>query len=221
MNWASRLRVSLLLAGITVTAHAQTIYPLNRAEILAGAKFDFKVEFPGAPAETDVKVIVNGKDAARVLGGERRFIQNEDGQDLSALWLRNAAITVPGAYTVEVSSGGNTAQVAWKVCGTRDRAARNVILFIGDGMTIAHRTAARMLSKGIVEGRYGGELAIDDMPHMALLSTAGTDSIVTDSVNSMSAYTTVISPASTHWRSIAPATKTRWSIQRSRPSANP
>ena len=55
---------------------------------------------------------------------------------------------------------------------------------------MAHRTAARILAKGLVEGRYGGELAIDDMPHMALVSTSGTDAIVTDSANSMSAYTT-------------------------------
>jgi alkaline phosphatase len=57
-------------------------------------------------------------------------------------------------------------------------------------MSVAHRTAARILSKGLVEGRYGGELAIDDMPNMALVSTSGTDSVVTDSANSMSAYTT-------------------------------
>jgi alkaline phosphatase len=31
---------------------------------------------------------------------------------------------------------------------------------------------------------------MDDMPHMALISTSGTDSVVTDSANSMSAYTT-------------------------------
>ena len=68
--------------------------------------------------------------------------------------------------------------------------ARNVILFIGDGMSIAHRTAARILSKGMVEGRYGGELAIDDMPHMALVSTSAPDAVITDSANSMSAYTT-------------------------------
>ena len=42
----------------------------------------------------------------------------------------------------------------------------------------------------MVEGRYGGELAIDDMPHMALVSTSGTTRIVTDRANSMSAYTT-------------------------------
>ena len=40
--------------------------------------------------------------------------------------------------------------------------AKNVILFIGDGLSVAHRTAARILSKGLKEGRYGGELAIDD-----------------------------------------------------------
>ena len=31
---------------------------------------------------------------------------------------------------------------------------------------------------------------MDDMPHMALVSTSGTDSIVTDSANAMTAYTT-------------------------------
>ncbi len=54
----------------------------------------------------------------------------------------------------------------------------------------AHRTAARILSKGIREGKFKSELAMDDMPHMALVSTAGSDSIITDSANSMSAYTT-------------------------------
>ena len=75
--------------------------------------------------------------------------------------------------------------------GTPDgRLAKNVILLIGDGMSMAHRTAARMLSKGISQGTYGGELAMDDMPYMALVSTSGTDSIVTDSANAMTAYTT-------------------------------
>src|SRR5207253_3445486 len=67
---------------------------------------------------------------------------------------------------------------------------KNVILFIGDGMSMANRTAARILSKGIKEGKYFGKLAIDDMPRMALIGTSGVDSITTDSANSMSAYTT-------------------------------
>jgi len=91
---------------------------------------------------------------------------------------------------VEATAGDKVARVSWEVFDAGPVKAKNVILFIGDGMSVAHRTAARILSKGLVEGRYGGELAIDDMPHMALVSTSGTDSVVTDSANSMSAYTT-------------------------------
>jgi alkaline phosphatase len=88
-------------------------------------------------------------------------------------------------------AGSDKASVAWDAFATPEgRKAKNVILFIGDGLSMAHRTAARILSKGITEGRYGGELAIDDMPYMALVCTAGTDSVITDSANSMTAYIT-------------------------------
>jgi len=170
--------------------HAQTIYPLNRAEMLAGGKFDFKVEFPGAPEQSAVQVKINGQDAAAVLGKSATFVPKEDGGDYSAYWIRDVSLPKAGKYTVEATAGDRKASVAWEVFDTGAPKAKNVILFIGDGMSIAHRTAARILSKGMVEGRYGGELAIDDMPHMALVSTSGTDSVVTDSANSMSAYTT-------------------------------
>jgi alkaline phosphatase len=57
-------------------------------------------------------------------------------------------------------------------------------------MSLAHRVAARVLAKGIAEGKAFGKLAIDDMPQMALVATAGSDSIITDSANSASAYAT-------------------------------
>ena len=181
-------RVALTAALLaSPMAMAQTIYPLTRAEILAGAKFDIKVEFPGAPSGS--KVTINGRDAAEVVGTAAKIIPNEDGLGHTAYWIRDASLKA-GKYTVEAVANGKSAQVTWEVFATRPRVARNVILFIGDGLSIAHRTAARIVSKGISEGRYGGELAIDTMPNMALISTAGTDSIVTDSANSMSAYTT-------------------------------
>ena len=182
------LRVILALGILAVAAptEAQTIYPLKRADILTGAKFDFKVEFPGAPVEADAKVIVGGKDAATYFGKPATFVRNEDGQDYSAYIIRDVSVKDPGALLVEAGA----AKVTWDVYNTpTPRKAKNVILFIGDGLSIAHRTAARILSKGISEGKYGGELEIDDMPAMALISTAGSDSIVTDSANSMSAYT--------------------------------
>jgi alkaline phosphatase len=171
-------------------AAAQTIYPLNRAEILAGARFDLKVEFAGAPPAAAIHVTINGAEAASVAGKAANVIEHEDGGDWSAYWIRGAVLARPGKYVVEATANGQTAQVTWEVFDTPAATAKNVILFIGDGMTVAHRTAARILSKGLVEGKYGGELAIDDMPHMALVSTSGSDSVVTDSANSMSAYTT-------------------------------
>ncbi|WP_353186616.1 alkaline phosphatase [Bosea sp. (in: a-proteobacteria)] len=190
---AQRLLMMTVAATLAAAAPAmaQTIYPINRAEILEGSRFDFKVEFPDAPASADVNVTINGKPAAEVFGKVTTFLQNEEGQKHSALWLRGASLPA-GSYTVEASQGADRkATVKWEVFATAEpRRAKNVILFIGDGMSVANRTAARILSKGLVEGRYNGELAMDDMSNMALISTSGTDSVVTDSANAAHAYTT-------------------------------
>ncbi|KRE14804.1 alkaline phosphatase [Bosea sp. Root483D1] len=182
------LMAAAMLASVA-PATAQTIYPLNRAEILEGSRFDFKVEFPNAPVSADVKVTINGKPVNEAFGREAQFVQSEEGQKHSALWLRGAQLPA-GQYVIEATQGSDKATVNWNVYATPERRAKNVILFVGDRMSVAHRTAARILSKGWEQGLYGGELAIDDMPNMALISTSGTDSIVTDSANSASAYTT-------------------------------
>ncbi len=212
---------SLLFAAAAFAAQsasAQTIYPLDRAEILTGAKFDFKVEFEGKPASGTVTI--NGEDAATFFGKQPTFVDGEDGGNLSAYWLRDVSVPKAGTYVIEATSGDKTAKVGWEVFDTPARKAKNVILFIGDGFSIAHRTAARILSKGLVEGRYGGELAIDDMPYMALVSTSGTDSVVTDSANSMSAYTTGHKSCTERSAFTAPTTRTISSTPRSRPSPN-
>lgn len=183
------LAIALALISTPRPSAAQTIYPIDRAEILAGAKFDMKVEMPATTAD-GAAVLINGRDAAEVLGNVPQVIANEEGQGHSALWWRDTALTEPGTYEVIARSGERESKVVWEVYGTPPRTARNVVLLVGDGLSIAHRTAARILSKGIAEGRYHGKLAMDEMPHMALVSTAGTDSIITDSANAMSAYTT-------------------------------
>src|SRR5215468_8390212 len=134
--------VAACLAGavvlLTLPGQAQTIYPLNRAEIMAGAKFDLKVEFPGAPEQSAVKVTINGQDAAAVLGKPATFVAREDGADHSAYWIRDVAIAKPGKVTVEAAAGDRKASVAWEVFDTPAPKAKNVILFIGDGMSVAH-----------------------------------------------------------------------------------
>jgi alkaline phosphatase len=182
--------VAAALVASLAPASAQTIYPINRAEILIGSLFDLKVEFAGLVDPAAVKITINGRDHSEIFGRTAELIEREEGKAQSALILRDALLREPGVYNVTVTDGVSTRQIAWSAYGTGPRKARNVILFVGDGMSLAHRVAARLLSKGIVEGKAGGKLVIDDMPAMALVSTAGLDSIITDSANSMSAYAT-------------------------------
>jgi alkaline phosphatase len=67
---------------------------------------------------------------------------------------------------------------------------RNVILLLGDGMGIAHRTAGRIVAHGYVQGQPTGLLAMDTFPDVALVRTASLNSIVTDSSPGMSNYVT-------------------------------
>src|SRR5262245_38383141 len=168
-------------------AHAQTVYPIDRADILVGARFDLKVEFAGLADPAKVFVTLNGEDHAKLFGKAADFVAREDGKDQSALILRDVSLTQAGVYKVKVTDGTQTRELTWNVYDTGPRKAKNVILFIGDGMSLAHRVAARHLSKGIAEGKARGKLTMDDMPYMALVATAGSDSIVTDSANSASA----------------------------------
>ena len=186
------LAAALCASVVALPAAAQTIYPINRAQILAGSHFDLKVEFPAMIEDVStLKLSINGKDVASVLGGSVELIAREDGKDVSSLLLRDVAISKPGTYTVSATDGKHSKSVTWNVYGTPAKAqAKNVILFIGDGFSIAHRTAARLLSKGVSDGKINGKLAMDEMPQMALMTTQGTDSIITDSANAAHAYTT-------------------------------
>ncbi len=68
--------------------------------------------------------------------------------------------------------------------------ARNVILLIGDGMGTAHRTAARVLSRGYSGGKANGTLAMDRFPFNGMMMTSSLNSLVTDSAPGAHAYST-------------------------------
>ncbi|MEN3150245.1 alkaline phosphatase [Neorhizobium sp. IRAMC:178] len=185
------LVVSTVLAG---AAQAATVYPLDRATILAGSPFDFKVEFNSVVKPQDVKITVNGQDYKAVLGKEIQFVAEEKNKDKllgSAVILRGLTLANAGDYKVEISAGSETRTVTWNVYGTGAAPkARNVIFLLGDGLSVAHRTAARIMSKGMTEGKANGRLAMDDLDHMAFVGTSATNATNTDSANTMSAYMT-------------------------------
>ncbi|MFY9550671.1 MAG: alkaline phosphatase [Thermoanaerobaculia bacterium] len=70
------------------------------------------------------------------------------------------------------------------------RRAKNVILLIGDGMGIAHRTAGRILSKGYTRGKANGTMAMDRLPFNGFLMTSSLNSLITDSAPGAHNYST-------------------------------
>ena len=61
---------------------------------------------------------------------------------------------------------------------------------LGDGMGVAHRTAARLVKYGVTAGNPDGFLAMDRFPGTGLVTTHSLNSIVTDSAPGMACYTT-------------------------------
>lgn len=66
--------------------------------------------------------------------------------------------------------------------------AKNVIILIGDGMGIAHRTAARIMLNGVQQGKANQPLAMDTFPVTGLVMTHSLNSIVTDSSPGAACY---------------------------------
>ena len=191
MNTSPFLRAVFLivfgsLAGI---AQAAAVYPIDQASILVGSKFDIKIEFSSVINPEEIIIELNGAPINKIISAKPEFISNENGKGGSVLF-RDVQLSKAGKFQVIARAPQERLQVSWDVYATGPRRVKNVILFIGDGMTIANRTTARVLSKGIQEGKYQGRLAFDDMPNTAMIGTSGSDSLITDSANSMSAYTT-------------------------------
>jgi len=179
----------IFLGSIAAFVQAAAIYPIDQASILAGSKFDIKIEFNAVINPEAAVIELNGAPIGKALSAKPEFIANENGKGSSILF-RDVQLSKSGKYQIVARSPQERLQVTWDLYSSGPRRVKNVILFIGDGMTIANRTTARVLSKGIQEGKYQGRLAFDDMPSTAMIGTSGSDSLITDSANSMSAYTT-------------------------------
>lgn len=105
---------------------------------------------------------------------------------------RRVALYEPGTYTVTLKYySGKTTTAEWTVrpLATKKK-AKNVIFFIGDGMTTNMITAARLLAHKTINGRYQTLLALDDFPVLGHQMSHSIDTFITDSANSASALYT-------------------------------
>ncbi len=109
---------------------------------------------------------------------------------LNLLFLPSAAApqTSPADW-LEQGRAAVEANLAQRAAG--NTSARNVILFVGDGMGVSTVTAARIL-EGQMRGEPGeeNELFFETFPNVALAKTYNTDAQVPDSAGTMSAMVT-------------------------------
>ncbi|CAN8063190.1 unnamed protein product, partial [Agarophyton chilense] len=95
-----------------------------------------------------------------------------------------------GPVKVTVSARGVTTEVTYIVREPTKRRAKNVVLFVGDGMALPMMAAARLVSRGMVHGKYKDLLNMEKMPYFGLQNPSGVDSIITDSANSATSMNT-------------------------------
>lgn len=200
----SRLLVALvvvasLMSSMTISYAAYSgpevsninIMPIDRAKFLVGQKFDFEIEVKNDTPASAIEVMVNGL-AAEVFFGKQAVIKFDK---MSTYRINEVAFPQAGkvavTVTVKTEKGMEKRTINYEVSGEKiKKPAKNVILIIGDGMSLQARQMARILSKGITEGKYNDLLEMDKMSNLAIITTSGNDSLVTDSANSASAYAT-------------------------------
>ena len=103
----------------------------------------------------------------------------------------------PGVHKLYVLATQSDGTITWgtgnfEIVGITQtgRRAKNIILCIGDGMGIAHRTAARIVSQGYQQGKANAPLAMDTFPVTGIVMTSSLNSIVTDSAPGAHCYST-------------------------------
>ncbi|KAF7291995.1 Alkaline phosphatase [Mycena indigotica] len=106
--------------------------------------------------------------------------------------LRGLSLKKPGTYKATLKYyNGQTTVATWFVRETpKTAAAKNVLFFIGDGMTQSMITAARVLAHKSVNGVYQSLMQMDQMEALGHQMTHSIDSYITDSANSATALYT-------------------------------
>ncbi|BGP38008.1 hypothetical protein JCM10449v2_001935 [Rhodotorula kratochvilovae] len=102
---------------------------------------------------------------------------------------RHLTLFNPGEYKLKLQyNSGMETLASWKVLPlAKERKAKNVILFVGDGMAPSMVSAARLLGHKTVNGQYKTRLAMDESEGFGMQMTHSLDSFITDSANSATA----------------------------------
>ena len=172
------------------------------ARFIAGQKFDLQatVRPDAGQSISGFQFAVDGMPVSFVSGASSIVTTGL----VSGLPAGTAVVSVrgysnlaAGVHTLTVTATQSDAQVVsatgnFEIVGTTPvgRKVKNVIIMLGDGMGASHRTAARIMLKGVAQGKAKGPLAMDTFPVTAMIMTSSLNSIVTDSAPGMQNYVT-------------------------------
>ena len=179
----------------TTFATELRIMPPDGAVFAVGQRFDLRVEArSGTASRPDgLRVTINGRDLTAKNDPQAG---NGAPADAATLLLRGFSLETAGSFVVRaVTADGASAEVrlsaqSWNTARAGVPRARNIIVLLGDGMGIAHRTAARIASRGVRNGKAAGRLAMDTLEVTGMVMTGSLNSVITDSSPGMSAYVT-------------------------------
>jgi alkaline phosphatase len=198
---ASRLilRLAALVLPLAVASAAAaaptsvSLTPPEGARFLEGQRFDIRVEGKGT-GPFRAALTLDGAPLPITSGG-----QNTTGTDgiSSPGWggfnVRGFSTSAAGHHTLRATftdqTGSTTVQSSFEIVDVGGRGlVKNVIIMLGDGMGVSHRTAARIVKFGVTAGQPDGFLAMDRFPGTGLVTTHSLNSIVTDSAPGMACY---------------------------------
>jgi alkaline phosphatase len=170
-----------------------TLTPPNGARFLEGQRFDIRVEGKGT-GPFSATLTLDGALLPFTSGGQNTL--NTDGIS-SPGWggfnVRAVSLHEQGHHRLRATFSDTTGSVSveswFEIVDVGGHGpVKNVIIFLGDGMGVAHRTAARLVKFGVSAGQPDGFLAMDRFPGTGLVTTHSLNSIVTDSAPGMACY---------------------------------
>lgn len=177
------------------------VLPPTGTELFAGQRFDLRVEsqIPAREAPVLVSIMVEGKNFTENFN--RRIAQQGEGPEsgtpssklLFGASARNLSFDQPGHYAIEATvlidgverKIKNEYNIAPAPNPKDPGAARKLIFFLSDGVGLPMWTAARIVGKGVTEGRTNEALAMEKMATHGISRTTAFDSLITDSAPGM------------------------------------
>ncbi|RDW78317.1 putative pho-2 alkaline phosphatase [Coleophoma crateriformis] len=186
------------LAGQYFDIRLEVHAPVNGSEANGGIpdpNFTFTIEKVGGaaqPAASYFKIAEPALERWNFTWYEDLFAQDKKTPSVvrvTSKAYRRVALYEPGEYVATLNYYNGTKTVAnWVVRALhQQKKAKNVILFIGDGMTTNMITAARLIAHKSINGKYQSTMQLDKFPVLGHQMTHSLDSYITDSANSASA----------------------------------